>query len=105
MAFIPGGSNLLNYAIFVSLWINIFWGFINLMPVFPLDGGQVSMQLFMHFDPGGGIRNALWLSVIAGAALAVAGYAVMGSFYMAFLFGILALQSFQALNGRGGSFF
>ena len=103
-AIIPGGREL-NYAVNALLWINIFWGLINLMPVIPLDGGQVSLQLFMYFDPGGGIRNALWLSVITGAALAVAGFTLMNSIYMAFLFGMLAFQSFQAVNGRSGSLF
>jgi hypothetical protein len=53
-------------------------------------------------DPWDGPRKALWLSVIAGAAMAVCGYVFLGSIYLAFLFGILALQSYALLQGRGG---
>ena len=36
--------------LFVLVWdllfVNIFWGLVNLLPVFPLDGGQISRELF-----------------------------------------------------------
>ena len=58
------------------LWVNIFWGLINLMPVFPLDGGQVARYAWLKRDPWGGVRKSLWLSVIAGVLVAVVGLAV-----------------------------
>jgi Zn-dependent protease len=84
------------------LWVNIFWGFINLVPVQPLDGGTVMMHILIQTDPLNGLRTSLWVSVIAGAAMAIAGLLFMRSIYMAFLFGLLAFQSFQALQGGGG---
>jgi stage IV sporulation protein FB len=95
-------GDLVNEAIGFVLWICAFWGFINLLPVFPLDGGRVSQQLFIRFDPWNGFRNALWLSVVTGAILAIVGIAVFNSIYMAFLFGILALQSYQIIQGGVG---
>ena len=101
-AYLPSVGNLANEALGFILWINAFWGFINLLPVFPLDGGHVSQHLFVRFDPWNGYRNALWLSVITGAILAVVGIAVFNSLYMAFLFGVLAAQSYQIIQGGVG---
>lgn len=101
-AFLPAAGDLVNETINILFWINIFWGLINLLPVFPLDGGKVSQQIFVRFDPWNGFRNALWLSVITGAILAIVGIAVFDSLYMAFLFGILAAQSYQMIQGGVG---
>ena len=74
------------------------------MPVFPLDGGQIARALFVKADPWDGVRKSLWLSVIAGAILVVVSLLRFGSLYMALLFGLLALQSYQVLQGRSGIF-
>ncbi|MDJ0756474.1 MAG: hypothetical protein QNJ45_23275 [Ardenticatenaceae bacterium] len=101
-AFLPGGGSLINGAIRLFLWVNVFWGLINLVPVFPLDGGQIARHILSSADPWNGMRNSLWVSVIAGALMAVAGLVLMGSIYIALLFGILAFQSYQMLRGSGG---
>lgn len=82
------------------LWVNIFWGFINLVPAFPLDGGQVARHLWVKADRWDGVRKSLWLSVVTGALMAVIGLGVMQSMYVALLFGLLAFQSYQTLQGR-----
>ena len=86
------------------LWINIFWGLVNLMPVHPLDGGQISRALFMEYQPRDGLRNSLWLSVLFGALVAAAGVFFLQSIFMAFLFGSLAFSSYQTIQqmDRGG---
>ena len=80
------------------LWVNTFWGLINLLPVFPLDGGQISRELFILYGRQRQIENSLWLSVITGIAIAVAGLVYLDSFFMAILFGLLAFQSYQSLR-------
>jgi len=102
-AIVPGGL-IANAVVSMLLWVNIFWGLINLAPVIPLDGGHVSQSLFVLADPWDGPRKALWLSVIVGVVLAVCSYVFLGSIYMAFLFGILALQSYAIIQGRGWGF-
>jgi Zn-dependent protease len=104
LAVFMGGNQLLNYLIVTLIFINIFWGLINLLPVYPLDGGQIARQVFIQYDPWDGTRKALWLSVIVGGAMAVAGLAFFGSVYMALLFGMLAFQSYQTLTGGMGRY-
>jgi stage IV sporulation protein FB len=87
------------------LWVNIFWGLINLMPVQPLDGGNVARNLFIHYDPLDGLRKSLWLSAITGVLLAIIGLFAFRSLFMALLFGLLAFQSYQAVQGRYGGRF
>ena len=84
------------------LFVNIFWGIINLFPVFPLDGGQIGRALFVRQDPWRGIEKSLWLSVFTGATLAVFGLIAMESMYMGMLFGSLAIGSYQQLAQMGG---
>lgn len=99
----PYGSILTD--IFITmLWVNIFWGFINLLPVFPLDGGQVSRYFFLQRDPYNGVRTSLLISVVTGGLLAVLGLVAFNSTYMAVLFGLLAFQSYQMLQGTGRMF-
>jgi len=82
------------------LSVNIFWGLINLVPVFPLDGGNVARYALLQFDPRDGVRKSLWISVVAGGLVAVLGLVYFRSIYMAFLFGFLAFQSYQSLRNR-----
>lgn len=105
VAILPGGPWLLNSIIRTFLWINIFWGIINLMPVIPLDGGNISRAIFVKVDPWDGVRKSLQLSVISGVILAVAGFLLLRSPFMVFLFGLLAFQSYQLLQGRSGNMF
>jgi Zn-dependent protease len=49
-------------------WINLFWGLINLLPVWPLDGGQISRDFLEGVQPNEGRRISL------GISLAVAGF-------------------------------
>ena len=97
----------LNLAILIHLLlvVNIFWGLINLLPVDPLDGGQIARAVFVQHDPWNGLRRSLWVSVIAGGAAALAGILFTESFLMAILFGSMAFSSYmslQQMQGGGG---
>ncbi len=100
----PEGWEILTSFFMSLLWVNIFWGIINLMPVHPLDGGSVVRYILIQTDPLNGLRTSLWVSVITGAAIAIAGLLFLQSTYMAILFGLLAFQSFQALQGGAGRY-
>jgi membrane-associated protease RseP (regulator of RpoE activity) len=99
-ALLPFGGRVLSVVVSMLLWVNIFWGLINLAPVYPLDGGSVTRNALMQADPADGVRKSLWISVIAGALLALMGLVFLRSLFMALMFGLLAFQSFQMLQRR-----
>jgi stage IV sporulation protein FB len=99
-ALMPFGGTVLSIFVTMLLWVNIFWGLINLLPVFPLDGGQVARNILIQVDPRDGVRKSLWVSVVTGGILAILGLIAFRSVFMALLFGFLAFQSFQSLQGR-----
>lgn len=89
------------------LWVNIAWPVFNLLPIYPLDGGQISRELFLMFNSLTGIRNSLILSV-ATAAVATVFLLQLRSTLMAIMFASFALGSYQTLqqymgNSYGGS--
>jgi membrane-associated protease RseP (regulator of RpoE activity) len=87
------------------LWVNIFWGLVNLLPVYPLDGGQFFREVLMLVNPRDGVRQSLLLSV--GTAIIMAVFSlyrlgVSNGMYTAMLFGYLAYMSYTALQSLGG---
>lgn len=99
-ALLPFGGQILSVLISMLLWVNIFWGLINLMPVYPLDGGSVTRNALLQADPVNGVRKSLWVSVIVGVLVALAGLIFFRSLFFALLFGVLAFQSYQMLQYR-----
>lgn len=104
VASLPFGGVFLTILVYILVSVNFFWGLINLVPVYPLDGGNVARYALMQYDPYDGVRKSLQLSVIAGGIVALIALIFLRSVYMAFLFGFLAFQSYQALQGRYGRF-
>ena len=99
---LPFSSQIPSSIVMTFLWVNIFWGLINLLPVYPLDGGNVTRHLLVRTDPWEGARKSLWVSVIAGAIVAVFSLIFARNLYLTLLFGLLAFQSYQTLQGRSG---
>lgn len=99
---LPAAHWIVNSFARTFLWVSVFWGIINLLPVYPLDGGNVARHLFLKADPRDGVKKSLWLSVISGTLIAVIGLVLLKSEYMALLFAVLAFQSYQAIQGRTG---
>ncbi len=97
---LPLVGRLPNVIVSTILWVNLTWGFINLIPVFPLDGGQIARNAWILADPLDGGMRSVWLSVIAGGVAAVGSLLIFGSLTLAFFFALLAFQSYLTLQGR-----
>jgi stage IV sporulation protein FB len=87
------------------LYINIFWGLVNLLPVYPLDGGQIARELLSRKNPREGIERSLQVSVITGSLVAILGaihFWRNGDFgaglFIGLMFGLLAFSSYRALQ-------
>lgn len=80
-------------------YINLYWGLVNLLPVLPLDGGQICRDVLSMFRR---VDSDLWslrISVGVGFAMALLFYRLEAR-YAAVLFGLLALMSLQSLGAR-----
>src|SRR5262249_7281511 len=91
------------------VYINIFWPIFNLLPVWPLDGGQVSREVWTKFAPRNGVRFSLIMSVIVCAIFplnSLSGlnggpsipYVPAGGMFMVIFFAILAINNFLELQ-------
>lgn len=54
------------------LWINFWWGLVNLLPVMPLDGGQITD---LYVKPQ---RRVFLIGLVAASAMALYGFLKMG---------------------------
>ena len=76
----------------MMVWINSIWSALNLLPVYPLDGGQLLGHI-MHE------RKPVLRGKIGGITAAIAGlllFIKLNSIFAAIMFGFLAYQNFQA---------
>lgn len=94
---------LLSFGIGWLFLITLVWNILNLLPVFPLDGGQAVQAMCMYFNP---VRGALWASMssflLAVPILALLVYVGQPIFavYIA-IFGYQSFQEYQERSRRG----
>jgi stage IV sporulation protein FB len=84
--------------VFSLFRINILWGLVNLLPVYPLDGGRISRELCTLRDVQGGIVLSLRISLITAIAMAVFALFAWESFFVAIMFGYMAYMNYQTLQ-------
>jgi Zn-dependent protease len=77
------------------LQVNFFWGVVNLLPMLPLDGGNVMAQVLNAITRGRGERAARIVSLV------VAALALLLSIRIQSWWGALLTMSFVATNWRG----
>lgn len=90
-------SPYMTYFLFYLVQVNLFWGILNLMPIFPLDGGQITRELLQWFSPYHGFRWTMRISI--GVSLALALYFFSGgAFFVTIMFGMIAVSNYQMLR-------
>lgn len=78
-------------------YVNLFWTFVNLLPILPLDGGQlVRVVLDWIFGPKS-LKWALYLSFFFAAILSVISF-LIGLFLIGAIFLIFAFQSVDGIR-------
>lgn len=90
------------------IFINLIWGLLNLLPIWPLDGGQISRDAWTGVAPDVGLSRSLGLSMLVAGILAIHSFMAVigrpllplpiGGGYTALLFAMLAFQSYQLLQ-------
>lgn len=84
------------------LFISVLWGMVNLLPIYPLDGGQIAREILLKLSPRDGIRQSLLLSILAGGMMAAVGFLLWKSLFVALMFGYLAYTSYTTLQAYRG---
>lgn len=82
------------------LFVNIAWGLFNLLPIYPLDGGQLARIVSVLISPREGLRASLILSIVAAVALALLSWQRSHDMWMTILFGYFAYMNFTELQIR-----
>ncbi|HEV7282846.1 MAG TPA: site-2 protease family protein [Pirellulaceae bacterium] len=91
----PGLNALLNDI----LWVNLAWGLVNLLPIYPLDGGQIARELFTLAQAPDGLRKSLYLSMFTAVGAAILMFSSgLGGFFVLLLFGSLAFSNWQMIQ-------
>lgn len=69
---LPAGLNeYLAFTLFILFQINLWWAIFNLLPVWPLDGGQITRELFTWGSRTHGVRLSLALSMVTAMLVAL----------------------------------
>ena len=79
------------------LFVNFFWTAVNLLPILPLDGGQITRDVLGPRR----IQIAIWLGVICAAAVGLWAFSVRQTFLGVMML-ILAFSNFQNQKFQGG---
>lgn len=101
----------LRYAITYLWFMNLFWNAMNLLPVYPLDGGQVVREICLGVAPSRGVQISLGLSFLFAAGVAVYSvlktqrpelwYPPLDPMINLIFFGFMALQSLTMMRSAG----
>jgi Zn-dependent protease len=93
------GSAYTWWAFYFLISINFYWGVLNLLPIMPLDGGQIATVFLTMHNRREGQRRAYIISlVVSGLAALYFLFEKPPRYFNAILFGMLALTSFQVLQ-------
>jgi len=95
-------SSNMNYWVRQLLWVNILWGCVNLLPIYPLDGGHVARELCQLWRPRQGIVLSLQISMICAGGMALLGL-VSGELFIAAFFGYFAYMSYRTCQAYQAS--
>lgn len=89
-------SELIGYVFYATLWANLGWALLNLVPVMPLDGGQMMAAGLTRFFGRRGITIGHGVSIALLAAIGV--YYLVGSGGRPSIFNLLILIYLGAIN-------
>ncbi|MEY4245907.1 MAG: hypothetical protein RLZZ245_3492 [Verrucomicrobiota bacterium] len=82
------------YFLVILIYISFFWALLNLLPVLPLDGGQMLHALLGPER----IKITLWITILVAVTSAVTIFMLTGSFIFPIFLGMFAWQAFQGLK-------
>lgn len=88
-------SSTMLYALEITVYANIFWTVVNLLPIHPLDGGRLFSIILESLFGVRGLKIALFLSGIFAIAISILFF-YTGIYLGGALFILLAFESYRA---------
>lgn len=87
----------ITYFLQMTMYLNLWWCLMNLLPIMPLDGGQL-LRYFLEMKFGEkGFRASLWIGI--GCAVVVLPFFIYHQFVVfSILMAIFGYQNFKALK-------
>lgn len=92
--------SLVALAVSALLWINLVWSGFNLLPIYPMDGGQALHAVLTMVVPA----KALLITAgtgLAGAVLLGLVFLGLGDWWVVFVAGMIGHQNYQLLQRLG----
>ena len=80
------------YLISGLVMFNFWWSLVNLLPVFPLDGGQAYAAIERSQ------KKVYQVGIVTGIVTAIIGLVIFHKLFIALLFGYLSYQNYQRLK-------
>lgn len=93
LAILPIENRWVLFVLSTFVWVNMFWTIFNLLPIYPMDGGRISMALF----GSGRESKALILSMITAGLLAL-WMISRGSLWNTLLLASFAVDNYKMLH-------
>jgi Zn-dependent protease len=88
--------------VFEGYWalvdINLRWSLVNLLPIWPLDGGQATQVVMSMADRRQGVRRSHIVSLVTAGILAVVCASGQADYFLTIFFGLFAFMNYQVLQ-------
>ncbi len=94
-------NSILVAALTIFIWVNLFWTIVNLVPVMPLDGGQLLRVVLESIFGNRGIKYAFFFSFAISVGCLVFFF-LMGYFVIGVIFFLFAFQNFTSYRSLKG---
>lgn len=94
---LPITNPFIRWVLLVTRNVNLFWTFINLLPILPLDGGQLVRVVLEVFLKAKAWQVSLYISLAISALFAIAFF-LIGLFLVGIIFLIFCFQSIETLR-------
>lgn len=98
------GAPYLNLFVYDMLQINLLWGFLNLLPIYPLDGGKIAHEALNHFNAAFRMEQTLKLSILTALGMAAVLFLKLDAGRTAIFFLIFAAMNYVELQQYSGRF-
>lgn len=97
------GKDLLNHLFFMMALANGVWAVFNMLPIFPLDGGNVMLSLFRKAYKGNQTKAFLHtayasLGIMAIALLSGLAFQVLSPMWIVLLAALFGMQNYQIIK-------